>query len=98
MSLCHFNMLVSAAAESLHITYTCLLNLDVKFMVLKFSRLIMNIFFTLALSLILSLHTLTPSLPKQCMYHFLQAVAQVSEEWVVVHHSYCFSDFLWSFR
>lgn len=99
MILFHFNTLVSAAAEPLHIISTCLLNLDVKFMVVKFSRFVMNIFFTLALLLSFSVfNTLTLSLPKHCMGHFAQAVAQVSEEWLVVHHSYCFSNFLWEIQ
>lgn len=55
MILCHFSKLVSAAAESLHIISTCLLNLDVKFMVLKFSRFIIYFFYSCSLSLILSL-------------------------------------------
>lgn len=64
---CHFNMLVSAAAESFHIIFTCLLSLDVKFIVLKFSGFIMNNFFILALFLSFSLQHL-PTFPPQTLH------------------------------
>lgn len=57
-------LLISAAAKSLHKISSSVLNSDIAFMILKFSRFIMNIFFILALFLSFSLFsTLTLSLP-----------------------------------
>lgn len=57
-------LLISAAAKSLHKISSSVLNSDIAFMILKFSRFIMSIFFILALFLSFSLFsTLTLSLP-----------------------------------
>lgn len=57
-------LLISGAAKSLHKISSSVLNSDIAFMILKFSRFIMSIFFILALFLSFSLFsTLTLSLP-----------------------------------